>query len=176
MLDHTDTTLGAAIKALDEVVAPAVDPRDPLATQQLRLVVDALRFLRERLDYLHDRYRFEVRHHLALGEAIVPDAAECSAGSARTLREAIEAGAAVLARADARDPELRRASAALAAAIRTIVRDTTGADSESRRRIEQRIVAETRRQTVADRAWHWPQGFDPDPAGRASLDWAFSQS
>jgi len=173
MMDHSDTTLRAAIKALDEVVAPAVDPADPLAGQQLRLVIEALRFLRDRLDYLHDRYRFEVRHHLALARSIADDAADCSPTAARALRDAIETGATVLERADARDPELRGASAALAAAIRMIVRDAAGAKDEARRRLEQRIVAGTRGQIVADRAWHWPQGFDPDPAGAQPLEVAY---
>jgi hypothetical protein len=176
MMDHTDTTLRAAVKALEEVVAPAVDPEDPLAIQQLRLVIDALRFLRDRLDYLHDRYRFEVGHHLALAKSITDDAAACSAASARTLHEAIEAADAVFTRADARDPELRSASAALAAAIRTVVRDAAGTHNEAGRRIEQRIVSATARQVVADRAWHWPQGFDPDPAGAVPLGLAFSET
>ena len=37
MMDHGDNTLRAAIKSLSETVAPAVDPDDPQAREQLRL-------------------------------------------------------------------------------------------------------------------------------------------
>src|SRR3954452_4273924 len=94
-----DNALGAAIRALEEVVAPAIDPADPLAAEQLVLVIDSLRFLRERLDHLHDRARqfvlvtlarpslrerldhlhdrarFDLRHHLTLARAIAEDVA-----------------------------------------------------------------------------------------------------
>jgi hypothetical protein len=170
MMDHSDTTLRAAIKALEEVVAPAVDPGDPLAGQQLRLVIDALRFLRDRVDHLHDRERFEVRHHLRLARAVAPEAAAASPAAAHALREAIEAGDAILDRSDARTPELRAASAALAAELRSLVRDAAGAGADARSRIERLIVDGTRERIDADRAWHLPQGFDPDPGGVRPLE------
>ena len=40
MADVTDNGLRAAVKALTDVVAPSIDPTDPLAKEQLRLVVD----------------------------------------------------------------------------------------------------------------------------------------
>ena len=39
-MDHTANTLRAISKALTDVIAPAVDPKDPLANEQLRLVID----------------------------------------------------------------------------------------------------------------------------------------
>lgn len=176
MMDHTDNTLRAAIKALTEVVAPAIDSRDPQATEQLRLVIDALQFLRDRLDYLHDRNRFEVSHYVDLAQAIVDDAATAVPTHARELRDAIQAGAAVLERADARDPDLRAASAALARAVRLIVRELPTVDEDTRRRIEWRILTATKRQLIADRAWHYPQGFDPDPAADLPLEAVLSPS
>ena len=163
-MDRTDNALRAAIKALEEVVAPAVDPADPLARQQLKLVVDSLRFLRSRLDHLHDRDRFEVRHYLTLAASIADDAQD------RGLNDAIEAGAAIYARADARTPDLKAAAAQLAAAVRTVVRDAAGTDAQTRRRIELAVVAGSRERIQADRAWHVPQGFDPDPGSVIALD------
>ena len=51
MSDVTDNGLRAAVKALTDVVAPSIDPSDPLAKEQLRLVVDYLQFVRSRLDF-----------------------------------------------------------------------------------------------------------------------------
>lgn len=157
-MDHSDNALRAAIKALEEVVAPALDPADPQAAEQLVLVVDALKFLRERLDHLHDRARFDLRHHLALAHSIAEDVA---------LDEEIEAATALYHCSDARTPELRQGAAALAAALRKVVRD---ADEDIRPRIERRIVAGERARIEADRAWHLPQGFDPDPGAVPPLE------
>jgi len=44
MIDHSENTLGAAIKALRFTVAPAVDPGDAQAVEQLRLTIDFLDF------------------------------------------------------------------------------------------------------------------------------------
>lgn len=46
MMDHSENTLRAAIKSLRDTVAPAVDPLDPQAVEQLRLTIDFLEFLR----------------------------------------------------------------------------------------------------------------------------------
>src|SRR4051812_7850261 len=146
-----DNALGASIRALEEVVAPALDPADPLAAEQLVLVIDNLKFLRERLDFLHDRARFALQHHLKLAHAVSADVA---------LDDEIEAATALLSNGAARTPELRDGAAALAAALRNAVRE---ADEETRTRIERTIVAGSRERTEADRAWHLPQSFDPDP-------------
>jgi len=161
-MDHSDNALRAAIKALEEVVAPAVDPADPQAAEQLALVIDSLRFLRDRLDHLHDRARFDLSHHLALAHAVADGELDAEIASA----------AAVYERPGARTPELRASTARLAAALRTLVRDAATADEATRRRIERRIVEGERARIEADRAWHLPQGFDPDPSSVAPLEHA----
>src|SRR3954468_14028882 len=132
-----DNALGASIRALEEVVTPALDPADPLAAEQLALVIDNLKFLRERLDFQHDRARFDLRHHLKLAQAIRDDVG---------LDEEIEAATALYDRADARTPELRDGAAVLAAALRTAVRE---ADDDVRPRIELAIVAGSRERIEA---------------------------
>ena len=161
-MDHSDNALRANIKALSEVVAPAVDPTDSQAVQQLRLVIDSLDFLRQRLEYLHDRERFDVRHHLALANAVAEDV--------DGLRDTIAAAEAVYGRADARSAELRAATAALAAELRNVVRDVADADPAVRSRVERRILEGTRERIEADRAWHVPQGFDPNPGGALPIE------
>lgn len=57
MMDHCENTLRAAIKSLRDTVAPAVDPDDSQATEQLRLTIDFLEFLRTRIYDVHARHR-----------------------------------------------------------------------------------------------------------------------
>lgn len=163
MLDHTDNTLAAAIKALDEVVAPAIDHANPLATEQLTLVVDALRVLRERVDHLPARHRFELGQHVASARLLAPDAATASEPTRRALDAAITRGAAALQDPDATTGELREAAARVAAVITALVRESDGLDPDVRRRIETAVVTAAETQIEVDRAWHLPQGFDPEP-------------
>jgi hypothetical protein len=171
-MDQADNALRAAIKALSEVVAPALDPSDHQAAEQLQLVIHSLGFVRERLDYLHDRERFDVRHHVSLALAVADDADDAAPASAETLRDAVAAAMSVYERPGARTTELRAASAAVAAALRTLLRESADADPAVRRRIERRILEGSRERIDADRAWYLPQGFDPDPASALPLELA----
>ena len=106
LMDHVDNALRASIKALEEVVAPAVDPADPQAGEQLRLVIHTLGFLRERVDHIHARARFDLRHNLGLASALLEDAP--------ALRDPIAAGTALAANPDAPTAELRAGAAEVA--------------------------------------------------------------
>jgi hypothetical protein len=157
-MDHADNALRASIKALEEVVAPAVDPGDPLAAEQLQLVIHTLGFLRDRIDHIHARARFDLRHDLGLASALLDDAP--------ALRDPIATGTALAADPDTPTAALRAGAAMVAAAIRTVVRD---ADDSVRRRIELRVVSAAHQRIELERAWHLPQGFDPDPASVSPL-------
>src|SRR4051812_7816939 len=115
MADYTDNALLASIKALNEVVMPAVDPADPLAREQLRLVTGFLEFLRVRVAHLHERRRFEFQHQLALGRRLMPDAAVSAEVAARLSAAIVHAEAVEADRKESVDA-LREATAELAAA------------------------------------------------------------
>jgi hypothetical protein len=159
MADYTDNALLASIKALNEVVVPAVDPADPLAREQLRLVTGFLEFLRVRVAHLHERRRFELEHQLALGRRLMPDAA-ASAEVAARLSAAIVQAEAVGADPEASVDALRGATAVLAAATSGLARAVACADPTTRQRVEQTILAHSARWVDMQRAWFLPQGFE----------------
>lgn len=164
MPDHTDNALRAAVKALTQVVAPAVDPEDPLANEQLRLVSGYLEFLRTRREYLHDRDLFEFHHAVRLGRELVPMAT--TAGLATDdLGRAIEAADAVR-----RSSELASATAAVTHATSMLVRAATTAEESARQRIERLVLDASTELLEVDRAWFLPQGFDPEPAAVAGVE------
>ena len=70
MSDQSENAFLAAIKALREVVAPAVDRTNPLAVEQLRLVVMFLEFQLERRDLVRKLEWTELRISVVLGEAV----------------------------------------------------------------------------------------------------------
>ena len=157
-MDHIDNTLRASVKALREVVAPAVDPTDPQARDQLKLVIDALEFARARVDLVPTRARLELEHSLALARELAAEVGSTPAGAA--LGEAITGAEATLV-ADARPSEadVRCATATLKAAVSLLARE----DKPARGSTDRLILAATRRWAAIDRSWYLPLGFDPDP-------------
>jgi hypothetical protein len=160
-MDHSINTLGAAIKALDDVVAPAVDPADPLATEQLRLVSESLAFLRSRLPYLHDRSVLELQRSLALGSAIAEAAAPVA--STAPLSRVIAEGSAVLDDRRASHSEIDVAAARIGAEIRNMIRLAATFDDAVRSTIERAVLADLEGSLDFYRAWYVPLGFDPRP-------------
>lgn len=160
MADYTDNALLASIKALNEVVLPALNPADPLAGEQLRLVTGFLKFLRARLPLLHDRARFELEHNLGLGLLVAADARRASETLASRLDAAIAQARAVLDQPVASAEALREATTALTQAISGLARVVATAEPDLRRRVEQAIVGGSRAWVDMQRAWFVPQGFE----------------
>ena len=170
MADVTETGLRSAIKALVDTVTPAVDSNDPLAREQLRLVVEYLEFVRARLDLLYARDRFELRHHLAMARTLRRLAgSSASASSAALLADAITRGEKSETQA-ASPVELKAAGAALAAAVRELVREAASFEAHLRRDVELAVLDATDQRIAFDRAWYLPLGLDPSPGTVAPLD------
>jgi hypothetical protein len=162
-MDHTAVGLAAAIRALRDVVAPAVDPAEAQAHDQLRLTIDYLRFLQQRVDRLHDRERFELRHHLDLARTLRQLVDPCCSPAAGALEHAIAAGTRALGLPGASMQALRDATAALAAAASGVVRDAGRLDAASAREMERCVLHHSRKRIEFERSWYLPLGLDPDP-------------
>ena len=163
MADVTENGLRAAVKALTEIVAPSIDRSDPLAAEQLRLVVDYLEFVRRRLDFLHDRDRFELGHELGMARALHGMGLPCSNATAMLLHDAISGAADAQACADLSSPALKAVAAARAAASRELIREAARFDEPLRRKVERCVLDATQERISFDRAWYLPLGFDPAP-------------
>ncbi|WP_213956828.1 hypothetical protein [Variovorax sp. dw_954] len=170
MADYTDNALLASIKALEKVILPAVDPADPLAGEQLRLVAGFLKFLRTRLPHWQLRQVFELNHYLALAEQLAADARSASDGIFLQLASAIEQ-AHVVQRQDAAPlADIRAATAALSAPISALARAVATADAPLRKRVEHTILAGSRRWVDMQRTWFAPQGFELRPGELPPLE------
>jgi len=162
-MDNTENTLRAVVKALNDVVGPAIDPSDGLAREQLRLVTDYVKFAQQRLDYLEARERFELRHGLALAHAVESISGLWSGLVRDALREAIATGEPLVADASASAAALRQATAALGGAVRRAVREAQGFDPVLRRSVEIAVLEATEPRIRFERSWYVPLGFDPAP-------------
>lgn len=158
-MDDLEVGLHAAIRALTDVVAPAVDPQHAQAGDQLRLAATYLGFLAQRLDHLHARHRWELKHALQMATALQPiaqahrvhDAAQLVAGAEQ-----------LLASGGASTAALREATACLAAAVSGLVQESAAFDEASRRAVERLVLQASHERVALERAWYLPLRLDPD--------------
>ena len=167
MANHADNDFRAAAKALLDVVAPAIDPQNPLARQQLKLVVDWLDFYRSRLPYNQDRERLELAVQLETARAIASAAPDAAVSA---LRAAIGAAATVHAGLGPRPVEVRAVTARLEDEISAVVRLSPGFAEPARQNIERVVVRDAKVLLDAQRAWFLPQGIEPEPDAIPPLD------
>jgi hypothetical protein len=159
--DVTDNDLRAAIKSLSDVIAPSIDPADPLAKEQVRLIVEYLEFLRCRFEFLNDRYRFELHHLLDMVSALRKCDVPYPAAITSALVEAVRAGEDAFRRAGTPVQELKRASEELAALVRAIVRGASVWDTSVRKRVETVVLEMSRERIIFERSWFFPMGYEP---------------
>lgn len=152
-----DIQLKSVIRALSEVVLPAVDSSNALAVEQTQVVIGMLQLMAARLP-LQFRYDCdELARLLELCRAL----ATYDDG---TLASATRAGTEVLGRAQAGPDEvlgaireLRRLSGDL---ITARYRDD---DDRARVHISQLVLAHADQQLLRERAWVAPQGWEIQP-------------
>jgi hypothetical protein len=157
-----DNVLRAAERALTQVVAPSLDAANPLAREQLALVLRFLRLVTERADDVADAAMAELSLALAAGLRLQPHAACVPAD----VRERLE-GALALGRARLDDPcataqARREAAAHLHALESTFVRFAGRADAATRRAVRRVVIEGSAGRLALMRAWHAPLALDPE--------------
>jgi len=164
MLPDYDLQLRVVIKALEEVVAPAVDPENQLAVEQLRLSLATLGMVRDRVPFVEKCARKELGHALALAAQLRDEAPENEADSLGPLiDEAHEALGSVNGDAQGLDRIRKALLSAVSSAIDT-------ADPARVLQISKAGIAQTKPQIELQRAWCAPSGFEPDISTIASLE------
>lgn len=163
MADHTENTFRGAAKALTDVVRPSLDPKDPLAAEQLNLVVEYIRFVQDRLDDLYERERFELRHALQMVDAIREAGVDVGAELSALLDDASRAATEKLQTVGVPTRELRAAAEAAREALTGVIRASAEFDPEPRTSIARIIIDESEDVLRLERSWYLPFGFDPEP-------------
>ncbi|TQC48206.1 hypothetical protein EEB14_16470 [Rhodococcus sp. WS4] len=174
MVNTTKNALTAAVRALDEVIIPAIDPGHPLALEQARIVSKLIAQLEGRLDYYYDRIRFQLHHYVSLGRELATDAPTVSSEIADALVSASSEGQRLLGEPGAKAPDLEAAAERLAGVISALVRATATTDSATRDRVERTILIASEPILDAQRAWFLPQGWEPDPSKVPPIETAFA--
>jgi hypothetical protein len=159
MVPDADLQLAVAIKALTEVVAPAIDPADRLAIEQLHLSIATIGLVRNGLALQHRRARRELANAIDLAEAVATAGAPAPA-SLNEAHGALEDATRDEAALDAVRRELLEQ-------IEASVASTAGMPAEQN--VARAVVAGSRAQFDLARAWCQPAGFEVKP-GLPSLE------
>jgi len=160
MADHTAMGLQTAIKSLKDVVAPAVDPSNPLAGEQLRMVCAYLALVVKQLSHRSEKIRFELRSATQLAKSLAPLAARCSDEAAQALDSALVLARQLGGEIDAPEFDIEASTSRLNAAISALVRTAGTADEAARRDVERAVVAHSKAWLDVHRAWFAPLGFE----------------
>lgn len=158
MIDHTDNDLRAAAKSLRDVVAPALGSGNPLARQQLHLVIEWLDFYRSRLPYVHERQALELTVQVETARRVVAAAPEAAA-----LRAALDDARTVLEQLGPAPSRLQSATGRLEEELAAVVREAARFEPAARHTIERAVIEDTRRLLDVQRAWFLPQSIESDP-------------
>ncbi|MES2681999.1 MAG: hypothetical protein V4650_00630 [Pseudomonadota bacterium] len=155
-----DVQIQSMLKALNDVVLPALDPANKLAQEQARLVMGMLALMSQQLPL---QFRFdcdELTRLIGFCREL-----EAAAGvEATTLSGRAAAASAVLARAKADPAEVQQAVKQLRAVTSEVVaRAFSVSDTALQDRVQRLVLALAAEQNPRDRAWFAAQNWEPDP-------------
>lgn len=161
---YLDNALRAATRALQDVVAPAVDPGNPLAQEQLKLVLRFLSLVQLRSDQVAARQRAELQAAAELAHGVAPHAGGCPADLRAALAGALADAQQLLARVDADGPTLQHVANQLDALVASLVRHAPQLADADARALQRAVLAGSARVLALRRAWLAPLALDPEPA------------
>lgn len=161
------------IKAMTDVVLPAIDPDNKLAQEQARLVIGMLNLVAQRQPLMYRYDRDELSRFLALADTLRSQARDLpqAMDALRALERCVEAGADVLERARAEPSELERANFDLREKIGALITAIyTGADTASLKHVSATVTAHAREQLLRERSWLIAQGWEADPKSLPAIE------
>lgn len=161
------------LKAMTDVVLPALDPNNRLAQEQSQLVVGMLNILAQRLPLMYRYDRDELARSLALVDTLRDQVKHLPAANdaLHLLERTAENGREVLDRAKADPSELEAANFELRAKVGSLISAIyEGADMSQLSHVSKTINAHAKEQLLRERAWVILQGLEPDAKSVPALE------
>ena len=161
MADVTTNALRGLVKTLNDVVVPAIPADDPLALQELKMVVRYLSFARERVDHLYARARYELTFYSDLISQLAELLGKSYAEQAKTLTDFRTRATALLAQPGAAIDDLRNLNLAMTSRISTLLGEVS--DAAILAKLERAVVLASAEITAFDRSWYAPLKLERFP-------------
>jgi len=153
------------IKAMIDVVLPAVDPEHKMAQEQARLIIGTLQLVAKRLPIAYRYDRDELERYVALSQALMDQVGATLAGPTMTTLEKLAAqGGDVLERARAEPAELEKAVFDLRATVGDLVHEARSKGTpEARTAVTRLVLTAAKTEIDRERALVVDMGFEMDP-------------
>lgn len=157
--------LQSMIKAMSDIVLPAVDADNRLAQEQARLVIATLNLVAKRLPIAYRYDRDELERYVRLSQDLLAAVGTTVAGAAVAQLQALnDSGADVLERARAEPAELETTVFALRAAVGELIQETrAGGDPRRQAAVRSLVLAAAKQELDRERALVVDIGFEADP-------------
>lgn len=165
MVPTIDQYISASIRALGEVVLPAIDRSDSMALEQAQLVIGLLALIGEQWDKALHVEMAELRAHVALGNALaaVADGGPATQAARAASRQSSGDAAGLAARELPSRAELNAANVALRGSITALVAaGRTDGTAPFRAQADALVLAYSQRQNLLARAWFAKSRLDAD--------------
>jgi len=156
MIHNFDVQLQVALRALQDVVAPALAGGEKHVVEQLMLAIATIGFVKTRLPEARRYYRMELRGWIDLAK----EAAQV-AGSSDAMADAIGAGERALGDPDADIAEFESASRHLSDGVTALSHASVGRSHHAR--LDSLILERGRSRVAQYRLWCAPFGFELQP-------------
>lgn len=154
MVPDLDLQLQVSLKALADNVAPAVDPSDKVATEQLGLVMATLNIVRSHLPIQRRFVRRLLEDAIGLADAVSAEVADD-----KGLKGAADAARAALADPELEADELEAVRADLTSRTVEVISESSG---ESLTTLGKIVLSQTRLPIERMRSWFLASGFDKE--------------
>ena len=160
-----DLQLQSIIKAMNDIILPAVDADNRLAQEQARLVIATLQLVVKRLPIAYRYDRDELGRYLALSRDLLAQVGtSLSDPLVSQLEQLVSAGADVFERARAEPAELEQSVFSLRAAVGDLIQETrTRNDARCRAAVRKLVLAAAKVELGRERALVVDIGFEADP-------------
>lgn len=162
-----DLRIRSMIKALAEIVLPALPPEREMAREQGQIVLGSLELIRQQVDHAHWFEAVDLLSLCELGHALL---AIEDLDAPPTLRESIEQAARLAQRWNVADLFLRQASGELRELIdQSVATAFVSGSIEMRGRVQRLVLEHAREASARERAFLAGAGWDPD-SGSMNLE------
>lgn len=164
MIHGFDSQLQVALRALEEVVAPALGGAEKHVVEQLMLSIMTIGFVKTRLPEARRFYRMELRSCIKLASEAVR-----IAGASGALIDAIRAGEAAMADPEADIAEFEAASRCLRDGVTAVSHAAVGQPCQAQ--LEAAILDQCGQLLAQNRLWCAPFGFELQPENLPQAAW-----
>ena len=174
MMPLFDTQLQVSLRALREVVAPALQNGEKHVVEQLHLAIATLDFAKQRLPYARRYHRLELENYIGFAAEVRAVVGTDQTALRDQLAAAESAGKAELRRPEAEIEDYlivaRRLRELIASAVSAAI------DKPHERALDLLIIERQKKFLLLQRAWFVPSGFELKPEDLPSLDQLLAQS